>query len=104
MHKWLSWSAAPAKCSACGAGCCIATVDSSGVASGCLLSLTLFGFAAVAVQAVYPLAIGFVLAVLIYFYSVHRAKLVHVSPAEMQTAERSAILMVFLWFFPGFFS
>jgi hypothetical protein len=58
----------------------------------------------VAAQAVYPLVVGIVCVGIFYFWRMHRAKLVHVSLEEAQTAKRSAWLMLLLSLFPGFFS
>jgi ribosomal protein S27E len=103
-HKWLSWSYMPARCLSCKSGCAIATGDSGGILVVSAIVVTLFGFAAVAVQAVYPFVIGIVLACGFYFWRQHRAKLMVVTDAEAKTANRSAWVMCLLWLLPGFFS
>ena len=66
--------------------------------------VTLSGFAAAAVGAVYPLLIGFGLAVAYYFWRQHRAQLNVVSPQEISTAKRSAWVGMLTQLFPSFFS
>jgi uncharacterized iron-regulated membrane protein len=66
--------------------------------------VTLCGFAAAAVGAAYPLALGLGLAVGYYFWRQHRAQLSVVSPQEASTAKRSAWVGMLALLFPSFFS
>jgi hypothetical protein len=104
LHKWLSWSAAPAKCSHCGAGCAIAIVDASGIAVAAALFVTFSGFVAVAVHAVYPLLAGVLLATGYYFWRQHRARLMPITAQETATARRSGWVALVAWLLPGFLS
>jgi hypothetical protein len=104
MHKWLSWSAAPARCRACGAQSAIAVVDASGILVGATVLVTACGFVAAAVHAAYPLLIGMALAVAHYFWRQHRAALMVITQEETRTAKRSARLTLLALVFPSFFS
>ena len=104
MHKWLSWSAAPARCSACGAQCAIAVVDASGILVGAAALVTACGFVAAAVGAAYPLLIGTAFAVAYYVWRQHRAPLMVIAREETRTAKRSARLGLLALLFPNFYS
>ena len=104
IHKWLASSAAPARCPNCGSGCAIAIIESSGALVTATVFITLSGFAAAAVGAVYPLALGLGLAVGYYFRRQHRAQLNVVTPQEASTAKRSAWVGMLALLFPSFFS
>lgn len=104
MRKWLSWSASPARCRTCGKGCAIPIVDASETLAASAVVVTLCGFAAVAVQATYPLVLGLGVAVGYYFWRQHRAQLVPITEAELQTAKRSSWLALLVALFPGTFS
>jgi uncharacterized membrane protein YbhN (UPF0104 family) len=68
------------------------------------LLVTVSGFVAAAVNAVYPLAFGVAFAVAYYFWRQHRAQLSTVPPQETATAKRSAWLGFLALLFPSFFS
>jgi 4-hydroxybenzoate polyprenyltransferase len=104
MHKWLASSAAPARCNRCGCGSAIAIVDASGTLVAATLLITASGFVAAAVNAVYPLALGAVLAVAYYFWRQHRAQLRIVPQQETATAKRSGWVAFLALIFQGFLS
>lgn len=104
MRKWLSWAASPARCSACRKGCAIPIVDASGTLAASAVFVTLCGFAAVALQAIYPLLLGLSVAAAYYFWRQHRVQLVPVTDEELQTAKRSAWLALLVALFPSTFS
>jgi hypothetical protein len=104
LHKWLSWSAAPAKCSHCGAACAISIDDASGIVVAAALFVTLSGFAAMAMHSIYPVLAGAFLAVGYYFWRQHRAPLMLITAQETATARRSGWIAILASLFPGFLS
>jgi hypothetical protein len=56
------------------------------------------------VHAIYPLLLGLSVAAAYYFWRQHRAQLVPITDAELQTAKRSAWLALLIALFPGTFS
>jgi uncharacterized membrane protein YuzA (DUF378 family) len=103
MRKWLSWRAAPAQCPKCTGCSCIAAGTASAILATCAVVATLVGFAAAALQAVYPLILGGAGIAVFYAWCQHRAKLLRISEAEQKSARRPALVMLLLVFFPGFF-
>lgn len=104
IRKWLSWSAAPARCNSCGSASAIPIVDASGVLVAAVLVITAGGFLAAAVGSIYPVLLTVVLAVGYYFWRQHRAPLMVITPEESRVAKRSARLSLLVLLFPGFFS
>jgi hypothetical protein len=103
VRKWLSWSAAPARCSGCGVSCAIALVDASAILVGATLLVTLCGFAAAAVHAAYPHVAGVALAIAYYFWRQHRGPLMVIAQEETKTAKRSSRLLLLAFLFPKLF-
>lgn len=103
LHKWLSWSAQPARCSGCGRSCAIAIVDASGILVVAALLITGSGFAAIATHAYWPVVMGVLSATVFYFWRQHRARLVIVTEAESKAAKKSALAIFLCSLFPGLF-
>jgi hypothetical protein len=103
-RKWLSWSAAPARCVECGESSAIAIADASGYLVASLVLVTLSGFAAVWVQGAWPLALGVSMAGVYYFWRQHTAPLLVVTGQEQRVASRSAWLGLLIAVFPSWFS
>jgi hypothetical protein len=100
MSKWLSSSAAPARCDNCGSSCAIAIFDAAGAVAAAAVLVTLSGFGAIALHAAYPLAIGVVLAVGYYFLRQHRARLIPITSHETTAAKRSTWAAIIALLFP----
>ncbi|MBL0121848.1 MAG: hypothetical protein IPP88_03670 [Betaproteobacteria bacterium] len=69
-----------------------------------MLMFTLFGFAAAAVQAIYPLILGLCVVWVFYCWCQHRAKLMVVSDVDEKAGNRSALRLFLISVFPSFFS